>query len=69
MATYALAEHLISWSKQRHVLAYRLNLPCHIRSRNTTLWSEKPGPHEAQDVRQSSHDVPDIWMDGSRVNS
>jgi hypothetical protein len=44
-------------------------VPCHIRSRNTVLWFEQAGPHDAQDVRQAPHDVPDIWMDGSRVNS
>jgi hypothetical protein len=69
MATDALAEYLISWLKQRHILANRLDVPCHIRSRNTVLWFEQPCPHDAEDVRQTSHDVPDIWMDGSRVNS
>src|SRR5215218_988278 len=68
MATDTLAEHLITLLELRHVLANRLDVPRHIRSRNRMLWFEQAGPHEAQDVRQTPHEVPDIWMDGSRVN-
>ena len=67
--TRCLAEYLIAWLKLRHVLANRLNVPCRIRSRNTVLWFEQPSPHQAQGVGPASHDMPDIWMDGSRVNS
>src|SRR5918993_954568 len=64
-----LAEYLITWLKAGHVLTDHLNAPRHIRSRNAVLWSEQPGPHCAQDVRQPPHDMPDIWMDGSGANS
>src|SRR5215216_972023 len=67
--TRCLAEYLITWLKLRHVLANRLNVACHIRSRNTVLWFEQPSAHQAQGVGPASHDIPDIWMDGSRVNS
>src|SRR5215211_3453535 len=67
--TRCLAEYLITWLKLRHVLANRLNVPCHICSRNTVLWFEQPSPHQTQGVGPASHDMPDIWMDGSRVNS
>ena len=69
MAPDALAEDLITRLKPRHVLANRLNVSCLIRSRNTVLWFEEPSPHEAQDIWQAFHDVPDIWMDGSGMNS
>jgi hypothetical protein len=64
-----LAENLVTGSEPRDILTDRLNLPRHIRSRNRVLWFEQPGPHQAQDVGPAGHDMPHIWMDGSRANS
>lgn len=68
IASDALAEYLIARTEPRHVLADRLNVPCHVRSRNAVLWLEQPRPHQTNGIRAATHDVPDIWMDGSRVN-
>jgi hypothetical protein len=51
MATDALTEYLVTWSKARHVLAHRLDVSCHSRPRNTVLWFEQTGLHDAEDVR------------------
>lgn len=29
---------------------------------------EQSGPHKAESVGQAVHNVPDVWMDGSRMN-
>jgi hypothetical protein len=64
----ARAENLITWLNPLHVLAGRLNLPCHIVSRNVVLWFGPPGTH-AHEVRHASHGEVVTCVEGSRVNA
>ena len=68
IAADCLAEHLVTRVKPCHVLSDRLDAPCHVRSRNRVLRLAQPGSHHAQRVRQAPHDVPDVRMDGRRVD-
>jgi hypothetical protein len=65
----ARAEYLIIWLKPRHVLAERLNVPCHIESRNIVpSWFEQPDNHAHAD-RHASHGEVVTCVEGSRVNA
>src|SRR5665647_278251 len=63
-----LAEYRVTRAKLRHALADALDDPRHVGTGDRVFGSGEPGSHQAEDIRLPGHDVPDIWMDGSRVN-
>ena len=65
----ALPEDLIARPEPRHVRADRLDVAGQIRARNAILGLAQPRAHDPEDVRLSSHHMPDIGMDRCRTNA
>jgi hypothetical protein len=63
----ARAKYLVARAEVSYVPANRFNLAGHISAEPGIFWFAHSG-HEAKDVWQASHEVPVIWIDGSRSN-
>jgi hypothetical protein len=60
--TFTPAEHLVTRSELRHVLADRLDLPGDVRPPNRLLRYAQPVPRHADDEGTGPHDVPVLWI-------
>src|SRR4029453_5841502 len=65
----ALTKDLIARLEPRHVRADRLEVAGQIRARNAILGLAQPRAHDPENVRLSSHDMPDIGMDRRGTNA
>jgi hypothetical protein len=65
----ALTKDLIARLEPRHVRADRLDVAGQIRARNAILGLAQPRAHDPENVRLSSHDMPDIGMDRRGTNA
>jgi hypothetical protein len=67
--TFTPAEHLVTRSEPRHVLADRLDLPGDVGSPDRLLRCAQPVPRHADDEGASPHDVPVGGIDGGCVHA
>src|SRR5215472_4242128 len=63
----ARAEHRVTWLELRYASANRFNLPGHINPQPLVLGPAQPRDY-AKEVRETSHKVPVIRIDGRRTN-
>jgi hypothetical protein len=64
-----LSEHFIARLEAPHVLADPFDDSRQIRTRHDVLRPPHSGAHEAHDVRQAPHHVPDVGVDRRRMHT
>jgi hypothetical protein len=64
----AVTEDLVARPEAGHLRSDRFDMARHIRSRDAVLGPAQAGTEDAQDVRLTSHGMPNVGVDRRRPN-